>query len=227
MAQYFRMFPEEKDSVYVYLDPDVIFLEDMDFNQFLGDDTWYQSDTKSYLDVKYIKSKGEPLFYEMCDIVGIDPQLVIDSDENCGGAQYVIKNNTDELWDEIWKTSIPLYKHMKDTAGKYQPKGQDHPIQAWTSEMWTTNWCAWKNGIETKITTELHFNWANHLVSQPKHKIYHNAGVVVNDGKHFSKGVYQSSPFNKEIKCSEKSMSYFYKLEVLNTEEYFKKIVWD
>jgi len=225
MAQYFKQYPTEKDNVYIYLDPDVIFLKQIDLSKFLDDDIWYESNTTSYLDSGYIKSKGEPLFYEMCDIVGIKPELVIENDRNCGGAQYITKNNTYEYWSEVEKTSVPLYKHMKDTAEKYHPEGQQHAIQAWTSEMWTTNWVLWKNGIKSKIIPELDFHWANHKMSEMRYAIFHNAGVVENNGIDFAKTFYVNSPFNTEIKGTPESISYKYIEEIKETETNFPEIV--
>lgn len=225
MAQYFKEFPEEKENVYIYLDPDVVFLKPLNWYKYTNDDIWYESDTCSYLSSKYIKSKGEQLFIEMCDIVGISPDLVIENDSNCGGAQYITKNNTYELWNEIEKTSVPLYKHMIDTANKYKPEGELYSIQAWTSEMWTTNWVAWKHGIKTKCEDDLDFHWANHRIDELRHHIYHNAGVVENDGEHFAKTAYQKSPFNKEIKGKPDSISYKYIEEIKDTEYNFPELV--
>ena len=225
MAQYFKEFPEEKDSIYVYLDPDVIFLKEFDFSKFLNDNIWYESNTCSYLDSAYIKSKGEELFYEMCDIVGVKPETVIEYDRNCGGAQYITKNNTYEYWNEVEKTSVPLYKHMVETKEKYHPEGVQYPIQAWTSEMWTTNWVLWKHGIKTKVVPELDFHWANHQMVDLKYSIFHNAGVVDNDGINFAKTFYVNSPFNKEIKGTPESISYKYIEEIKETEINFPEIV--
>ena len=225
MAQYFKEFPEEKDNIYIYLDPDVIFLDKMNFSKFIDDDIWYESDTCSYLDSRYIKSKGEQLFYEMCDIVGIPYEVVLSNDKNCGGAQYITKNNTFEFWNEVEKTSVPLYKHMVDTAVKYKPEGDPYPIQAWTSEMWTTNWCLWKNGITTKCVPELDFHWADHKMKELKHTIFHNAGVVKEDDINFCKTTYQKSPFRKDIKISKDSISYKYLLEVKETEINFPELI--
>ena len=218
MSQYFKEFPEEKDCVYIYLDPDVIFLKDIDWNQFTGDDIWYESDTCSYLDSKYIKSKNDQLFIEMCDIVGVSPEIVVKNDLNCGGAQYITKNNTFEYWSEVEKTSTPLYKHMVETAEKYKTPEQIYPIQAWTSEMWTTNWVLWKHGVETKCLKELEFHWANHSMKDLKYSIYHNAGITEDNGLHFSKIAYQRSPFKKETKGSKDSLSYKYIEEIKDTE---------
>lgn len=225
MSKYFEEFPEEKDNIYIYLDPDVIFLKHINWNDFIDDDIWYESDTCSYLDSRYIKSKSEELFVEMCNIVGVSPQVVIDNDLNCGGAQYITKNNTWQYWSEVEKTSVPLYKHMIATSEKYKKDGQIYPIQAWTSEMWTTNWVLWKNGVKTKCIDELNFHWANHHIRDLRYAIYHNAGVVEDNGVHFSKIAYQQSPFKKELKGGKDSISYKYIEEIKNTEQNFPELI--
>lgn len=226
MSKFFEEYPEEKDNVYIYLDPDLIFLKPIDWTKYIDDDIWYESNTSSYLNSTYIKSKGEQLFIDMCEIVDIPPQLVIDNDNNCGGAQYITKNNTCSFWNEVRELSNVLYKHMKDTASKYQPEGQLYPIQAWTSEMWTTNWIHWRNGRQTKTVEELDFHWANHNMNDLKHAMFHNAGVTVNDGEHFAKTAYQLSPFNKETLGKETSISYKYIQEIKETELNFPELLF-
>lgn len=225
MGQYFKEFPEESKFTYIYLDPDVIFLKPINWHRFTNDDIWYESDTCSYLNSRYIKSKGEQLFVEMCDIVDIPTELVIENDLNCGGAQYVTKNNKFEIWNEIEKVSVTLYNHMINTSEKYKPEKEIYPIQAWTAEMWATNWVLWKHGIKTKCDNNLDFHWANHKNTELKFDIYHNAGVTENDGKYFSKTAYQKSPFNKELKGGIDTISYKYIEEIKDTEMNFPELI--
>ena len=228
MAQYFSQFPQEKNSIYVLLDPDVIFLKHLDFSPYLNDNIWYESNSRSYLDSKYIKSKGEQLFIEMCQICKIPPKLVEFNDDNCGGAQYITKNNTANLWYQAYLNSIPLYNHMVNTKDKYMPKGPNaKPIQAWCSEMWSLNYALWMNNIKTQITPGLDFHWANHMMKDKKHAIYHNAGVFEPTGKHFHKVSYQSSPFKKNIKIDPYSLSNLYLKEIKETEINFPELIWD
>lgn len=112
MYKYFEKFPERKEDVYNYLDPDVVFTHPMDFTPFIQDDIWYGSDTRSYTGVSYIKSKGEHVFNKMCEICEVDPQKIIDADENSIGAQYFIKNNTAQLWKDIYEKSLKMYRYF-------------------------------------------------------------------------------------------------------------------
>jgi len=91
--------------------------------------------------------------------------------------------------------------------------------------MWTTNWVLWKNGGESKCVPELEFHWANHNMRDLKHSIYHNAGITEDDGQHFSKIAYQKSPFKKEIKGSQESLSYKYIEEIRDTENNFPELL--
>jgi len=228
MSLFFRDFPELGKEVFCYLDPDCIFTKPMNFEPFIGDDIWYGSDTRSYTGVKYIKDKGEQLFYEMCAICGVDAATIEANDEHsCIGAQYFIKNSTEELWKEIEESSVPLYKHMRDTADKYHPEGQQFPIQAWTSEMWTTIYIPQKRGITLRTSPLMDFHWANHNSKDWfKKPFFHNAGQTTENGRDFCKISHQSSPFSKEIVVSPDSASWYYLQLIKLTEIIFPDLIW-
>ncbi|MFW6219447.1 MAG: hypothetical protein ACOC33_01135 [bacterium] len=224
LKKFFKNNSDLSNVPFLYIDPDVIFKEKINFSRLDKNDVWYLSDTKSYLNSKYIKSKGSELFYEMCRIVKIDPQIVISNDGNAGGAQCIIKNTTYDFWEKVENDSINLYKHMKKTENKYTPEA---PIQSWTAEMWSLLWNAWLFGHKTKIIKRLDFIWATDPIKKwDNANIYHNAGAVKDDGKLFIKTKYQKSPFNQNIKCSDKYCSYNYLLEIKETEKNFKEIIF-
>jgi len=224
LKKFFSMYPNAQDEKFFYVDPDVIFTKKMKFNGLDSNDTWYLSDTKSYLGVNYIKGKSEKLFQEMCDIVGIDPKIVEENDKNAGGAQLFLKNTTPEFWEKVETDSIKLHTHMKKTANVYTPKA---PIQAWTSEMWALLWNAWLSGHKTKIIKRFNFTWATDPIEKwDSTSIYHNAGAVADDGSYFLKTKYQTSPFNEKIKCGKKYCSYNYLKEIKETEKNFKNILF-
>jgi hypothetical protein len=224
VKKFFENFPEKQKDVYFYTDPDVIFIKKFRLNDLEKGDTWYLSDTRSYLNSTYIKSKGSELFTEMCSIVGINPELVEANDENAGGAQLVIKNTTADFWAKVERDSEELFKHMIKTASKYHP---EHPIQSWTAEMWATIWNAWLAGHETKISKRLDFSWATDVAKKwDTTNIYHNAGAVVDNGVYFLKTKYQVSPFKKELKCSDEYCSFNYVKEIKETENNFQNILF-
>lgn len=227
IKKFFQDFPENEKETFFYTDPDVIFTKKMDFTKFLNDDVWYLSDTRSYLDSRYIISKSDVLFKEMCDIAKISPEIVVSNDDSAGGAQYLLKNTTAKFWEKVENDCEDLYKHMVTTSGKYNPK---HPIQAWTSDMWAVLWNAWYFGHKTKIDKEFDFCWATDTINRwNETNIFHNAGVVGADGDNgrlFSKIAHQISPFNKELKCSEDFCSYNFVKEIKETEINFNKILF-
>lgn len=224
LKKFFKDKPElEKEAIF-YIDPDVIFTKKMNFKDIEENDNWYVSDTRSYIGVDYIKSKGIGLFLEMCQTIGIDPAIVEENDKNAGGAQYLMKNIDWKFWEEVENKSEELYKLMINTAHKYNP---EHPIQAWTADMWSVLWLAWKYNHLTKIIKRFDFSWATDKIEKwNKCGIYHNAGAVTNDGTLFSKTAHQISPFNKDLKCSDKYCSYNYVKEIKETEKNFKEILF-
>lgn len=224
LSKLFKDYPEYENEVFFYIDPDVIFNKKIRFSDLEKNNTWYLSNTKSYIGTKYIKSKGEGLLEEMCNIVGIDPEIVEKNDKNAGGAQYLIKNVNSDFWKKVEKDSVNLYKLMINTKHKYTPKA---PIQAWTADMWSLLWNAWLFNHKTKIIKRFDFCWATDPISKwDDCNILHNAGVVSNDDKFFKKTKYQISPFNEKIKCSPNYCSSKYVDEIEETKNNFKKILF-
>jgi hypothetical protein len=224
LKRFFENYPEKEKEVYFYSDPDVIFTKKPKLSDYENDNIWYLSDTRTYLNSTYIKSKGEQLFIEMCDIVKIDPKIVENNDDNAGGAQLIIKNTTTKFWEKVENDSEALYAHMINTSGKYNP---EFPIQAWTAEMWATLWNAWYFGHETKIVKQLDFSWATDVMKKWKTtNIYHNAGAVIDNGIYFLKTKYQVSPFKQDLNCSDEYCSFNYVKEIKETENNFQNILF-
>lgn len=225
LSKFFKSNEEElKNEVIFYLDPDVIFIKELDFTKYINGSTWYVSDTKSYIGSKYIISKSRELFVEMCKIAKVNPNTIVNNDENAGGAQYIMKNISYRFWDYVYDTSEKLYDHMVKTSNKYSPK---HPIQAWTADMWAVLWGGLLMNRKIRIDKDLDFCWASdHISKWESRYIFHNAGVVANDGKNFSKIAYQKSPFNKDIVVSNTSASYKYVEEIKYTENKFKDLIF-
>jgi hypothetical protein len=224
LSEVFKQIPELCDETFFYIDPDVLLSKKIITKKMINNKIWYLSDTKSYLDSKYIKSKSVDLFNEMCDIVGIDPKIVEKNDLNAGGAQYLLKNVDSKFWEKVYDDCEKLYKHMSDTEHLYCP---EHPIQKWTAEMWAVLWNCWLFGHKSKIIKELNFSWATDNISNvEKLSIYHNAGVV--DQKDlFNKGSFANKhPFNENFDYVDKNRgSYFYITEILNTKNNFPEII--
>ena len=224
LKKLFRDNPSFTNETFFYIDPDVIFRKKIRFSDLLKNDTWYLSDTTSYINSKYIKSKGDELFVEMCNVVGIEPDVVVGNDANAGGAQCIMKNLTVEYWEKVERDSVELHKLMTSTAHKYNPEA---PIQAWTAEMWAVLWNAWLLGHETKIIKRFDFSWAtDHISKWGKTNIFHNAGAINDkDNTYFVKTAHQKFPFGKDLICSDEYCSSKYVEEIRETEKTFENIL--
>ena len=223
LQKYFTNFPELSGETFFYIDPDLLFSKAIDFTTLLDKDTWYVSDTRSYLDSKYIKSKSPRLFELMCHISQIDKNVVINNDDNAGGAQYLMKNIDANYWYEVYKDSEKLYDFMKKSEDRYSPQ---HPIQSWTADMWAVLWNAWKIEHDVKISPKLSFSWATDIIAKfDEHNLFHNAGVA-NQPNLFNKTSYQTSPFNADFShVSDKFCSYKYVEEIEETKNNYPNLI--
>lgn len=223
-----RFFSENQDwikgQMWMYHDSDILFREVPVIDEKFKYGNVYVSDTSSYLNSKYIKSKSEKLFLEMCEIVRISPRMVEENDSNAGGAQYLFNSNVraySRFWDKVMKDSVALYKHMENTKQEYSP---EHPIQSWTADMWAVLWNLWLTGYKTEVSPELEFSWPTQGINQwEKTKIFHNAGVSGNDKHLFYRGDFMNKfPFDENFDfVDSKYCSIKYVEEILNTKREF------
>jgi hypothetical protein len=209
LSKHFAAYPELSNENIFYHDSDIIFRELPVFDFLTGDKTWYLSDTVSYIGSDYIKSKSNDLFIDMCNIAGIDPDLVSENNENSGGAQYLMKGIDSDFWKEVEFISLDLYKFMSDREMEERSKLPEsdlqsyNPIQKWCADMWAVLWCGLKRGNEIRISEELGFSWgcSYGVTEWNNNKIMHNAGVINNNGgKYFYKGEYiNQSPWDADF----------------------------
>ena len=232
MYRYFKEFPEEKDNYYFLADPDMIFLEPFDFTPYMDGKTWWGSDTSSYMNLAYFRQKGEGFFEEMCDHVGISPELVIANDKNIIGANYLTVNNTAEFWERIYKKAAETYNWLGTIQPKYFKPEMGFWFQSFCTEMFLIIWELWKDGVETKHDENWNFHWTNSWVKDKKHKIFHLAGEASQDQSktvHYAKRAYEHrSPFNKDYSMIHPdSLTNLYINEIVETARKYPSLVWD
>lgn len=173
---------------YFYHDSDIIFRELPDFESLMDDEYCYLSNTKSYIGYDYIKTcskrysdvhttlNQDELLTKMCKVIGIDPEIVKQNEENSGGAQYLIKNTDYLFWEKVYRDSQSLYLTLLIFHNEHPIP---HEIQMWTSDMWAVLWNLWLIGNETRITETLSFSWGTDSVDKyEEHPILHMAGVT-------------------------------------------------
>jgi len=228
LGQFFEQFPDLESKTFNFLDPDCIFTHPMDFSPYEQDDgCWYGSATGSYSGADYIRSKGERLFIEICEIAGITPEQVLAHDHNSIGAQSFIRGAGANFWFNVARKSTLVYRHMVDTSDKYNPGGVG-PIQAWCAYLYVQQYETILHGYTPIADDRLAFHWANSNAAEWDDRAYfHNAGVVVENGRDFCKITWQSSPFRKEITVSPESASWQYLQLIRRTEEMFPDLIWD
>ena len=236
LEQHFSRFPQLRGEVIFYHDSDIIFRELPDFDKMWDDHIWYLSDTRSYIGAEYIKSKSEDLFNDLCNIAKIDPALVQSNESNSGGAQYLMKGVTSTFWKEVKEVSLALYKYMaareQQERSNLQNTGKNtksyNPIQKWCADMWAVLWCAWRAGVQTRLSSDLEFSWGtSSLDTYNSCKIMHNAGVTDdNRASLFYKGDFMiNSPFFADLShVSKNTASYKYVEAILYTKSKIKNL---
>jgi hypothetical protein len=223
LRQFFLDNPNHfHNKPWMYHDGDIIFRKLPKIKGLRTSNKIYVSDTRSYLDSGYVKSKSKELFLEMCKIVKIRPELVEGNDINCGGAQYVFGGKCGMgayFWDKVYDDCLNLYNFTNGTIHQYSPL---HPIQAWTADMWAVIWNMWLMGFKTEISRELSFSFATDNISNwLKHNIFHNAGVLANNTYLFYKGNYINKlPFNEDFSyISRNHCSFKYVEEIMEIKK--------
>jgi len=226
----------KRGDVFFLHDSDVMFLKPPKLNLLLNDSINYLSDTKGYIGYNYIMDcskrysdkhniNKDLLLNEMCFTIGVEPYIVENNERNSGGAQYLLKNQTEQMWFKIYKDSNRLYDVLINFHKKYPiSNGQ---IQFWTAEMWSVLWNLWYWGYRTEITPVLDFCWASDEIDKSYNvDILHMAGVTEADKNNkFFKGEFiDKNPLNilRDKKdyfnyVDNKSASFIYIEEMQNT----------
>lgn len=208
IGQHFEKYPALSKETIFYHDSDIIFRELPDFDSLCATDTWYVSDTRTYLNSKYIlKTASKRLLSQMCEVVGIDGETVMANDEQVGGAQYLLKNIDRAFWQKIEDDSENLYQLLrdynyrmaeKDYMATKQLRSKKPKIQAWCADMWAILWNAWLHGHRVEIAKELDFSWAVNPIGKWHEKkiLHYTGGVAKNDLSNFQKNRYtKASPY--------------------------------
>lgn len=191
----------EHEAIF-YHDADIVFTYALpDFHKLLKNDVIYVSDTRSYLDSKYlIRRCGMLMLRKMVSVVGVNLRDVVLHDKNAGGAQYLLKNISADFWEKIERDCTNIFLQVKNDEDNDKTVWErstginiSDSFPVWCSDMWAILWNLILLKYQVEISSELSFCWPH----EPKnfwenHKIFHNAGTfVVNSKKHFHKGFFR------------------------------------
>lgn len=228
--QHFEAYPELKNSTIIYTDSDILWLKSLNINHLIDDNINYVSDASSYLNYSYFESKYNDVLpnkleeaksvdflKQVCDIVGIDKQIVIDNNNNTGGVQYILKNIDSNFWKKVEEDVLKIRVHLLEINRNYF-KDEDSGIQSWCADLWAVQFNLWFFNRESKTVKELDFAWSTDPISKiDTYPILHNAGIVSETGNGypaFYKGKYHmgtdptKDPYLQVILNNEESKKY-------------------
>lgn len=175
ITKHLKKYSSLENEMLFYHDSDVLFREKPDWRDLTNDNIWYVSDTRSYLDSAYVKRNiGNAGFKEMCNVIGIKPEIVEAEDSNAGGAQYLIKQSSSAFWKEVETHCENLFLYLTNLL-KIQRNNAANDMQIWCADMWVLWWNALLHGKIFKIDKSLDFCWAN----SPKKDFYKGKTVVI------------------------------------------------
>ena len=204
--QHFKKFPELENKTIIYTDSDILWTDKLNISHLLEDDINYVSDAKSYLNHTYFQSKYKDVLphkkeeankrdfaKEICTIVGIDIQTIMNNDSNTGGVQYILKNITSDFWKKVEKDVISIRTHLQKINKEFF-ESEDKGYQSWCADLWAVQYNLWYYNKESKIAPELNFAWSTDPITKlDTTPILHNAGIVSENGNGypaFYKGKY-------------------------------------
>lgn len=225
--QHFEQYPNLENETIIYTDCDILFKEGLDIEKFFDNDICYVSDASSYMNFSYFEKKKtevlenkleiskqvDPL-YEMCRLVGIDKQIVIDNDKNIGGVQYILKGVNSDFWKKVEKDCLSIRYGLQKVNRDFYAS-ENAGIQSWCSDLWAVIFNLWYLKKEVKVVPEMDFTWSSDPITKlEKTGIFHNAGIVgefQGDIPVFYKGKYHNGlnplndPWLDKLKDDEKN----------------------
>lgn len=232
LKQHFTKHQSLQKKTIFYIDSDVLFSRIPSVD--LSNKVCYVSNTRNYLDSKYIMKQGsEHLLQDMAETVGLPVKTIISNDRNAGGAQYILKAVDDKFWEKVEKNSNEIYevisnystRQLKEEAGTATARSQEKTLGAmsWCSDMWAVLWNLWYLGHEVKIDSELDFLWPSSSMSQwHKKAVLHYTGASKTKSQIFRKANYKWFPpwFDPTLlSISRKTCSWIVYQEILKVKE--------
>lgn len=178
-GQWLKAHPEDREIPLLLCDPDALPLPRFATAGLEpAPGRWFGSDTDSYTGPNYLKSKGEDLWVQLCELVGVDPAKAAATRGR--GSQWLFVGPPEGLWEEIAELSEKAYSMLV---------GHSSDVQAWCAEMYVTQLVLARENIETEARATMRMTWAGDPKSQlTKAGFYHNAGVTDPKTGHFYKG---------------------------------------
>lgn len=196
IRKHFEQYPELANQAIFYHDSDILLKECPITDRMLLDDVIYMSDTRHYLDSRYVQSTiGLSGLSKICAISGITIQDAINNDVNCGGAQYLLKNTDSNFWAKIETRCNRIYHKLSMLNEQNSSRKQ---IQAWCADMWAIFYTLIEEKRLLKVSDALQFCWSDSPIEAwDKCAILHYTGNQEQGNIVFRKNLYKHySPVN-------------------------------
>ena len=213
----YKYFSQVKDKdTYLYMDSDVIILDDL-FTDMIIPDTnhWFGSDVSGYLNYDYITGcdSGDTILKDMANIVGVSTEWIKSINNNTIGGQYLISDVNPDYFFKVYKDSTYLWSYIKDKDTNYQK---------WCQEMIATLWNMNNFGVIPTEADSMEFTWSTDPYSELQtHNILHNAGVIDDNGPEFFKGKFVDHiPTKEDLTINSGHASDFYAETVMRALNY-------
>lgn len=189
--QHFKKYPDLQEKTIIYTDCDILWTPKLDIEKFFDDDVSYISDASSYLNYTYFEgkkaqilddkkeeAKDRDFLEEICSVVGVEKQKLIENDNNTGGVQYILKNVNAAFWKKIEQDTLNIRVYLLSINKQFY-KSENAGIQSWCADLWAMQWNLWMKEGETRVVPEMGFSWAPDPITKLEtHPILHNAGIV-------------------------------------------------
>lgn len=191
LKKHWHLYPELVEKVILYMDSDVLFNQVPDLSPYIADDICYLSAT-NYIAASYFGNKRKDVYPfklkaydqvdilgDLCRIVGVDKQVVIDNELNTGGCQYLLKGIDEQFWADLEQHCIELRMYTQDINREYFPS-EEKGFQSWAiGDMCGLLWNLWKRGKQVQCPAYMDFNWSSDSIIEGNQKLFlHNAGIT-------------------------------------------------
>jgi hypothetical protein len=202
-ALHFKKYRELEKEVIFYIDSDIVFTKQFDYQQFAKDDINYLSFTGNrekeynYISYSYFENKinsddvaetkkatilNSNIIENLTQLCGITAEKFKEEELNTGGAQYILKNIDYKFWSDVMDGCMMIRLYLSNMNQRYfkgeTPQEKENKgFQSWCADMWSILFTLWKRGDNTLCPIELDFAWKNTSLEQlEKLNIYHDAG---------------------------------------------------
>lgn len=232
LAKHFNAYPElEKEAIF-YHDCDIIFNYLPDFEALTEGPINWTSNTSSYLDYRYLyfkeKQGGMPKRESICtltEIGNISPKIFASYRGNTGGAQYILKNMTSDIWRDVERQVLLIrkafvYSQPNSINSRYF-SCEAAGFQSWCADMWALNMALWSRQRPVETTSMLDFSWAtDNRETFLRKPIMHNAGATgTQPGVFFKSNWMEKSPIGVNHAIKKDTASWFYVKEIKDTAQ--------